>query len=179
MAVKFEFYLSDDDTERLFAIKEDKGKDNFTGNDFAKELLQNTLHKMHPSRVRYDDDTGERINKAEIEIYNNLLKKVSDDTKLHKWLEEQCIPLEDFVDLLDDIDNGYRNLSDYRKDPAVFNEEEIEFLKTDIVEWEEKLSHYKTQFMKENPETDWIKEIDDVQTRYKIHLIEVNNNLSE
>lgn len=61
MAVKFEFYLSDDDTERLFAIKEDKGKDNLTGNDFAKELLQNTLHNLHPSRVRYDDDTGERI----------------------------------------------------------------------------------------------------------------------
>ena len=27
MAVKFEFYLSDEDTERLFAVKEDKGKD--------------------------------------------------------------------------------------------------------------------------------------------------------
>jgi hypothetical protein len=61
MAVKFEFYMSDDDTERLFAVKEDKGKDELTGNDFAKELLEGLLYQMHPSRVRYDDDTGERI----------------------------------------------------------------------------------------------------------------------
>ena len=35
MAVKFEFYLSDEDTERLFAVKEDKGKEELTGNDYA------------------------------------------------------------------------------------------------------------------------------------------------
>ena len=33
MAVKFEIYLSDEDTERLFAVKEDKGKAELTGND--------------------------------------------------------------------------------------------------------------------------------------------------
>lgn len=62
MSTKFEFYLSDDDTERLFAIKEDKGKDDLTGNEYAKELLMRELHRLHPSRVKYDDDTGERVN---------------------------------------------------------------------------------------------------------------------
>lgn len=61
MSTKFEFYLSDEDTERLFAVKEDKGKNNLTGNDYAKELLIGMLHRMHPKRVRYDDDTGVRI----------------------------------------------------------------------------------------------------------------------
>ena len=61
MATKFEFYLSDNDTERLFAVKEDKGKGNLTGNEFAKELLARELHRLHPCRVKYDDETGERI----------------------------------------------------------------------------------------------------------------------
>ena len=61
MAVKFETYLSDEDTERLFAVKEDKGKAELTGNDYARELLERELHRLHPSRVKYDDETGERI----------------------------------------------------------------------------------------------------------------------
>lgn len=61
MAVKFEFYLSDDDAERLFAAKEDMGKDGLTGNEYARELLENALHRLHPNRVMYDEDTGERI----------------------------------------------------------------------------------------------------------------------
>jgi hypothetical protein len=61
MATRFEFYLGDEDTERLFAVKEDKGKNDLTGNDYARELLEGLLHKMHPSIVRYDDETGERI----------------------------------------------------------------------------------------------------------------------
>lgn len=63
MSTKFEFYLSDDDTERLFAIKEDNGKDNLTGNEFVKELLEAELYRMHPKRVRYDNETGNRIKK--------------------------------------------------------------------------------------------------------------------
>lgn len=61
MAAKFEFYLSDDDTERLFAIKENKGKDELTGNEFAKEILSKELYRLHPNRVKYNDKTGERI----------------------------------------------------------------------------------------------------------------------
>ena len=48
MAVKFEIYLSDEDTERLFAVKEDKGKAELTGNDYARELLERELHRLHP-----------------------------------------------------------------------------------------------------------------------------------
>ena len=62
MAVKFEFYLSNEDTERLFAIKEDEGKFKLTGNEFAQEILSKELFRLHPSRVKYDKETGERIN---------------------------------------------------------------------------------------------------------------------
>lgn len=61
MAVKFEFYLSDEDVERLFAAKEDAGKDDLTGNQYARELLEQRLHVLHPRKVLYDEDTGERI----------------------------------------------------------------------------------------------------------------------
>ena len=61
MATKFEFYLSEEDTERLFALKEEEGKDSLTGNEYAKELLEGLLHRKHPEIVRYDEETGERI----------------------------------------------------------------------------------------------------------------------
>ena len=61
MVVKFEFYLSDEDTEKIFAVKEGKGKTELTGNEYARELLERELHRLHPSRVKYDDETGERI----------------------------------------------------------------------------------------------------------------------
>lgn len=54
-------YLSSDDIDRLFALKDEAGKYNLTGNDYARELLEGLLHRLHPERVRYDDETGERI----------------------------------------------------------------------------------------------------------------------
>lgn len=65
MAVKFEFYLSDKDADRLWAVKEDKGKNTLTGNEFARELLEGVLHQLHPLTVRYDEDTGLRIREPE------------------------------------------------------------------------------------------------------------------
>lgn len=61
MSTKFEFYLSEEDTERLLAIKEDRGEEERTGNEFAKELLEAVLYQLHPGRVQYDDETGNRL----------------------------------------------------------------------------------------------------------------------
>lgn len=54
--VKLEFYISDEDMERLWAIKEARGKNNLSGNDFAKELLVAELYHQHPRKVVYDDE---------------------------------------------------------------------------------------------------------------------------
>ena len=40
MAVKFEFYLSDSDFDRMAAIKERMNKNELNFNEFAKELLE-------------------------------------------------------------------------------------------------------------------------------------------
>ena len=61
MAVKIEFYLSDEDIERLFAVKEEMGMGELTGNECAKKLLVMELRRLHTSKVKYDDETGERI----------------------------------------------------------------------------------------------------------------------
>ena len=57
----FIFTLSDDDTDRLFAIKELQGRDDLTGNEFARLLLQDTLFRLFPRRPRYDE-SGHLIN---------------------------------------------------------------------------------------------------------------------
>ena len=43
---EFNFYLSDADTERLFAIKELQGRDDLTGNEFARMLLEEELYRL-------------------------------------------------------------------------------------------------------------------------------------
>ncbi len=40
----FEFWLGTEDTDRLFSVKVAQGKNNLTGNDFARELLEKELH---------------------------------------------------------------------------------------------------------------------------------------
>lgn len=55
MSVKLEFYISDDYMDRLWEIKDRQGKDNITGNEFAKELLENELYRLHPKKVRRNE----------------------------------------------------------------------------------------------------------------------------
>lgn len=57
MAVKLEFYISDEDMDRLWAIKEAQGKRELTGNEFARELLSAELHRLHPRKI--ENRTGE------------------------------------------------------------------------------------------------------------------------
>ena len=55
------FYLSNNDMERLFYIKNKlENKNDLTGNEFAKELLQRELHRLSPS-IPKTDKNGEYI----------------------------------------------------------------------------------------------------------------------
>lgn len=53
--VEFNFYLSEDDTDRLFAIKELQGKNDLTGNEFARRLLEGELYRLFPADVKRDE----------------------------------------------------------------------------------------------------------------------------
>ena len=54
--VRFEFYLSDSDYDRLYAIKDREGKYEMTGNEFAKELLEGVLYRLHPRKVQHEEE---------------------------------------------------------------------------------------------------------------------------
>ena len=58
---EFNFYLSADDTDRLFALKAEAGAGDLTGNEYARQLLERELHRLHPETVKYDDETGDII----------------------------------------------------------------------------------------------------------------------
>ena len=49
--VTYQFDLSKEDHDRLYAIKEDWGKNYLTGSEFAALLLSTYLHQIHPQRV--------------------------------------------------------------------------------------------------------------------------------
>ena len=53
--VKFEFYLSDENTDRVFALKKSAGKDDLTGNEYAQKLLEGLLYKIHPEHPEFDE----------------------------------------------------------------------------------------------------------------------------
>ena len=44
--VKFEFYLSYDDADRLFDLKEAVGEDDLTANEFAEKLLKEAMDEL-------------------------------------------------------------------------------------------------------------------------------------
>ena len=58
---EFNFYLSSEDTDRVFAIKKLQGRDDLTGNEFARLLLENELYRLFPAVPQYDDN-GQLLN---------------------------------------------------------------------------------------------------------------------
>lgn len=58
---EFSFYLSSEDTDRLFAIKDLQGRRDLTGNEFARLLLEGELWRLFPAVPQFDDD-GHVIN---------------------------------------------------------------------------------------------------------------------
>lgn len=58
---EFNFYLSSEDTDRVFAIKKLQGRDDLTGNEFARLLLEDELYRLFPAVPQFDDD-GNVIN---------------------------------------------------------------------------------------------------------------------
>lgn len=58
----FEFYMSDEDLDKVFAIKDIQGKTDLTANEFAAELLHNELYRLFPAKPKFDE-SGNLINK--------------------------------------------------------------------------------------------------------------------
>ena len=74
---------------------------------------------------------------------------------------------DDFLEIIDDIENGYAELEDYKKDQSAFDEEEIEFLKTNIDDWEKQIAEIKSDYLKKNEKADWEKEVEKVNEWWK------------
>ena len=58
---EFNFFLSMDDTDRVFAIKKMQGYNDMTGNEFAEKLLEGLLHRLFPAIPEFDEN-GELLN---------------------------------------------------------------------------------------------------------------------
>ncbi|MBC6678256.1 hypothetical protein [Zhenpiania hominis] len=56
--VKFEFYISDDKFEQLYMQKDAEGKEGWTGNEFARELLLRQLAKY---KVKRTERSGDKV----------------------------------------------------------------------------------------------------------------------
>lgn len=52
---EFTFYLSDQDADRLWALKQEAGETSLSGNEYAAQLLSWALRQLHPEQVQYDE----------------------------------------------------------------------------------------------------------------------------
>lgn len=96
------------------------------------------------------------------EWFNRCWFGMFPEESLLKWLFDESIDVYGFLNLITDIKCGYADLNDYIKDPSVYDEKEIKFLKTDIEDWEKQIADYKSQYMEVNPKADWKAEIERV-----------------
>lgn len=91
-----------------------------------------------------------------------------EETLLNYLLEEESYTnVEEFLDLIDNIEEGKRDLENYRRKPEDYDEEEIGFLKEDIVDWEKEYNEIISEFQKMNSKADIDKEIEGVRTWFK------------
>jgi len=74
--------LSNNDFDKLFAIKKSQGKNNLTGNEFAKEILEGEINRLHFNRGRADKK--EQKNVTEYKHKLNFL-----DTTTYVILEQE------------------------------------------------------------------------------------------
>ncbi len=49
---ELQFELSREDLDRLYAVKEEWGRAELTGNEFAALLLSTYLYRLHPEQVK-------------------------------------------------------------------------------------------------------------------------------
>lgn len=149
--------LSDADCDRLARLCE-------AGGITVSTLLENFIGDLVDGTYSNGSDERELARGW----YNRCGFGMFSDKSLLPWLHNYCrISVEAFVDLLDDIECGYADLEDYKKDPSVFDEEEIEFLKSDIEELEKERDEYKSEYLKDTPDVDWDKEVEAVKRWYK------------
>lgn len=73
-----------------------------------------------------------------------------------------CIDVEEFLDLLDRIADAENDLKAFQEDSEGWDLEEMEFLKDDLETWEQELHNIKHNFLKENPNASWEKEVEKV-----------------
>lgn len=144
--------LSDADCEKIFELC---GKNNLS----ISELLENFIGDLIDGT--YSNGSDER------ELAQQWLERCGFDWNpkptLLQWFLEEWVSVEGFLDLIDNIEIGYKDLENYQIDPNAYDEEEIGFLKTDIEDWEEELIDYKSRYKEENPDADWDKELVNVK----------------
>lgn len=149
--------LSDADCERIFNLC---GEHNIS----VAELLENFIGDLVSGTHTNGSDERDYARRYFERCWFGMYPKQT----LLNWLLNMGYDVySDFLEVIDDIDNGYADLEDYKKDPSVFDEEEIEFLKTDILDWENQISEIKSDFLKENENADWEKEVENVNQWWK------------
>lgn len=149
--------LSDADCERIFNLC---GEHNITVADLLESFIGDLVGGTYTNGSDERDYARRYFERCWFGMF-------PEPTLLNFLLSRGYDVYDDFLEVIDDIESGYADLEDYRKDPSVFDEEEIECLKTDIEDWENQITEIKADFCKRNEKADWENEVEKVSQWWK------------
>lgn len=152
--------LSDEDCERLFSLC---GKRGITVTDLLQHFVEDLVG-------RTDKSKSEESAYARKYLERCLFDMFPEATLLSLLLNKNYDVYHDFLGVLDDIDGGYVDLEHYKKYPDFFNEKDFAFLNGEIEGWEKHIADIKADFLKQNENADWEKEVEKVEQWWKEKL---------
>lgn len=151
---KLEINLSDADCLRISYLC---GKHNIT----VAELLENFIGDLVGGTYTNGSD---ECDYAERYFERCWFGMYPEHTLLNFILSGSNVDIDDFMELLEQLEDYKADLKEYEKNPEKdWDLEEIGFLKTDIEDLENKLDQIKKDFFKVNSSADWEKEIEVVR----------------
>ena len=152
--------LSEADCERIFHLC---GRHSIT----VASLLQSFIGDLIGGTYTNGSDEGAYAKK----YFERCLFGMFPEPTLLNWLLNRNYDVyHDFLGVLDDIAGGYVDLEDYKKAPAIFDEEDIAFLEDEIEGWETHIAGIKADFLKQNETANWEKEVEKVEQWWKEKL---------
>ena len=112
-------------------------------------------------------------------VYNEQEKIEFEKTLLNFLLSDYSINVNDFVNMLEEIDDIEKDLNGYNDNPQVYDEEEIKLAKVDLEDLNKKISKIESDFFKINKDVNWEEEVKKVREYVKNQNELINNEISK
>ena len=145
--------LSDADYRRIYSLC---GEHGIT----VSELLENFIGDLVGGTCANGSDEREYARSYFERCWFGMYPE---KTLLNFLLSGWGVDVDDFMDLLEQIEDAKNDLEEYETNSEKCDEEEIKYLKSVIEDLEKELAEIKADFFERNEKADWEEEVENVK----------------